>query len=54
MDTVILQQEIIHKHQVKLAAADNNTQAPTGKIDHPYEEDGKAKPKLTMKKNKNT
>ena len=30
--TVIGQQEIIHKHQVKSAAVNNNIQAPTGKI----------------------
>ena len=54
VDTVIGQQEIIHKHQVKSAAADNNIQAPTEKISHHYEEDGRAKSKSTMKKNKNT
>ena len=54
VDTVIGQQEIIHKHQVKSAAADNNIQAPTEKISHHYEEDGMAKSKSTMKKNKNT
>ena len=32
VDTVIRQQEIIHKHHVKSAAADNNIQAPTEKI----------------------
>ena len=54
VDTVIRQQEIIHKHHVKSAAADNNIQAPTEKISHHYEEDGRAKSKSTMKKNKNT
>ena len=54
MDTVIGQHEIIHKHQVKSAAADNNIQAPTEKISHHYEEDGRAKSKSTMKKNKNS
>ena len=54
VDTVIGQQEIIHKHQVKSAAAGNNIQAPTGKISHHYEEDGRAKSKSTMKKNKDT
>ena len=54
MDTVIGQHEIIHKHQVKSAAADNNIQAPTEKISHHYEEDGWAKSKSTMKKNKNS
>ena len=54
VDTVIGQQEIIHKHQVKSAAADNNIQAPTEKISHHYEEDGWAKSKSTMKKNKNS
>ena len=42
MDTVTGQQEIIHKHQVKSAATDNNIQAPTEKISHHYEEDGRA------------
>ena len=32
VETVIGQQEIIHKHQVKSAAVNNNIQAPTGKI----------------------
>ena len=54
VDTVIGQQEIVHKHQKKSATADNNIQAPTGKISHHYEEDGRAKSKSTMKKNKNT
>ena len=54
VDTVIGQQEIIHKHQVKSAAADNNIQAPTGKISNHYEKDGKATSKSTMKKNKYT
>ena len=53
VDTVIGQQEIIHKHQVKSAAADNNIQAPTEKISHHNKEDGRAKSKSTMKKNKN-
>ena len=35
--TVIGQQEIIHKHQVKSASVDNNIQAPTGKIRQHYE-----------------
>ena len=52
VETVIGQQEIIHKHQVKSAAADNNIQAPTGKISHHFEEDGRVK--STKKNNKNT
>ena len=39
VDTVIGQQEIIHKHKVKSAAADNNIQAPSEKISHHYEEE---------------
>ena len=54
VDTGIGQQEIVHKHQVKSAAADNNIQAPTGKISNHYEKDGKATSKSTMKKNKYT
>ena len=38
VETVIGQQEIIHKHQVKSAAVDNNIKAPTGKIRQHYEE----------------
>ena len=54
VETVTGQQGIIHKHQVKSAIVDNNIQAPTGKISHHYEEDGRAKSKSTMKNNKNT
>ena len=54
VETVIGQWEIMHKHQVKSIAVDDNIQAPTGKISHLYEEDGRAKSKLTMKNNKNT
>ena len=54
VETVIGQQEIIHKHQVKSAVVDNNIQTPTGKISHHYKEDGRAKSKSTMKNNKNT
>ena len=54
VETVIGQQEIILKHQVKSAVVDNNIQAPTGKISHHYEEDGRAKLKSTMKNNRNT
>ena len=54
VETVVGQQKIIHKHQVKSTAADNNIQAPTEKICHHYEEDGRAKSKSTMKKSKNT
>ena len=32
VDTGIGQQEIVHKHQVKSAAADNNIQAPLEKL----------------------
>ena len=39
---------------MKSAVVDNNIQVPTGKISHHYEEDGRAKSKLTMKNNKNT
>ena len=55
VETVIGQWEIMHKHQVKSIAVDDNIQAPTGKISHLHEEeDGRAKSKLTMKSNKNT
>ena len=54
VETVIGQKEIIYKHQMKSTAADNNIQAPTGKISHHYEEDGRAKSKSIMKNNKNT
>ena len=52
--TVIEKQEIIHKYQVKSAAVDGNTQAPTGKIGHQFEEDGRAKSRSTMMNTKNT
>ena len=32
--TVVGQQEIMHKHQVKSATVDDNIQAPTGNISH--------------------
>ena len=48
------QQEIMYKHQVKSAAVDDNIQAPTEKISHHYEEDGRAKSRPTMKNTKNT
>ena len=54
LKTVVEQQEIMHKHQVKLAAVDDNVQVPTGNISHHYEEDGRAKSKSTMKNNENT
>ena len=54
METVIGQEEIIHKHQVKSAAVDNNIQAPNEKINHHYGEDGRANSKLTLMNNKNT
>ena len=55
VETVIGQQEIMHKHQVKSIAVDDNIQAPTGKISHLHEEeDGGAKSKLTLKNNENT
>ena len=54
VETVTGQQRIIYKHQVKSAIVDNNIQAPTGKISHHYEEDGRAKSKSTTKNNKNT
>ena len=47
-------QQIMHKHQVKSAAVDDNMQAPTGNISHHYEEDGSAKSKSAMKNNENT
>ena len=52
--TVVGQQKIMHKHQVKSATVDDNVQAPTGNISHHYEEDGRAKSKSTMKNNENT
>ena len=54
MKTVIGQQEIMHKHQVKSAAVDDNIQAATEKISHHYEEDGRAKSRSTIKNTKNT
>ena len=54
VETVIGQKKIIHNHQMKSKAADNNIQAPTGKISHHYEEDGRAKSKSALKNNKNT
>ena len=54
VEAVIGQQEIMHKHQVKSAAVDGNIQAPTEKISHHYEEDGRAKSRSTMKNTKNT
>ena len=54
VETVIEQKEIIHKHQVKLAAVDNNIQAAAGKISHHCEEDGRAMSKSTLKNNENT
>ena len=53
-EAIIGQQEIMHKHQVKSAAVDENIQAPTEKISHCYEEDGRAKSRSTMKNTKNT
>ena len=55
VDAIIIgRQEIMHKHQVKAAAADDNIQAPTEKISQCYEEDGRAKSRSTMKNTKNT
>ena len=53
METVIGQQEIIHKHQVKSAAVDDNISEPAGKITHHCEEDGRAKSRSTIKNTKN-
>ena len=46
--------QIMHKHQLKSAAVHDNIHAPTGKISHHYEEDGRAKSRSTMKNIKNT
>ena len=54
VEAIIGQQEIMHKHQVKSAAVDDNKQAPIEKISQRYEEDGKPKSKSTMKNTKNT
>ena len=54
VETVIGQQEIMHKHQVKSAALDDNIQAPTEKVSHHYEVDGRAKSRSAMKNTKNT
>ena len=54
VETVIGQQEIMHKHQVKSAAVDDNIQAPTEIISRHYEEDGRAKSQSTIKNTKMT
>ena len=54
VEAVIGQQKIMHKHQVKSAAVDDNIQVPTEKISHHYEEDGRAKSISTMKNTKIT
>ena len=54
VEAVIGQQKILHKHQVKSAAVDDNIQVPTEKISHHFEEDGRAKSISTMKKTKIT
>ena len=53
VEAVIGQQELMHKHQVKSAAVDDNIQVPTKKISHHCEEDGRAKSRSTMKNTKN-
>ena len=37
-----------------MVAVDDNIQAPTGKISHQYEDDGRVKSRSTMKNIKNT
>lgn len=46
--TFIEQQQIMHKHQVKSSAVDDNIQTPTGKIGHHYKEGGRAKSRSTI------